>query len=170
MASPEVSAEYLKAGADYLRAVRELGMRPIMVGWGWETATSNWNLMVVTSIVEAGGPFALNRLLFKAYNVEATPKEISPFIVRVFAPEIVPPMTLLVGQNELKIARVQDKFGKEKNQGDWGKSIGEVSTTFMGLELRTKNMYHIPAQPKKGYHDRRHEWQMFKRNVERLAA
>jgi hypothetical protein len=45
--------------------------------------------VLVTSIVDAGGPLALNRLLFHAYNGKATPRQISPFIVRIISLEIV---------------------------------------------------------------------------------
>src|SRR5215475_7475296 len=90
MDSRPVPAKYLTAGQDYLDALVSLGLVPHFLGWGWERETKEWLLVLVTSIVDAGGPLALNRLLFRAYNAKATPKEISPFIVRVYSPEVVP--------------------------------------------------------------------------------
>ena len=55
----------------------------MFLGWGCEIPSKQWLLVMVTSIVDVGGPLALNKLLLKAYNAKATPKEISPFIVRV---------------------------------------------------------------------------------------
>jgi hypothetical protein len=66
-------------------ALVSLGLVPAFLGWGWETLEKQWLLVLVTSIIDAGGLLALNRLLFRAYNAEATPKEISPFIIRVFS-------------------------------------------------------------------------------------
>jgi hypothetical protein len=171
MASRQVSAEYLKAGEDYLAALQKLGMRPRFLGWGWELASERWQLVLVTSIVDAGGPLALNRLLFKAYNAEATPKEISPFIVRVFSPEIVPGDFYLLGEKNLKY-EIQEKNGKwRKPSFDDDHKIVNVEKDFFGLHLEMINAYqNLPHPKSSGYHERRSEWQRFKRNVEKLAA
>src|SRR5262245_48069179 len=90
MDSRPVPPQYLTAGQDYMDALVGLGLVPAFLGWGWDPLASQWLLVLVTCIVDAGGPLALNKLLFRAYNAKATPKEISPFIVRVFSPEIIP--------------------------------------------------------------------------------
>jgi hypothetical protein len=74
MVSRTVPAQYLMAGQDYLDALLSLGLIPAFLGWGWELSTGQWMLVLVTSIVDAGGPLALNKLLFRAYNAKATPK------------------------------------------------------------------------------------------------
>ena len=98
MASRPVSPKYLKAGADYLKGLRELGLNPNFLGWGWEIAAERWILVLVTSIIDAGGPLALNKRPFHAYNAEATPREISPFIVRVFSSAIIQDDFYLLGE------------------------------------------------------------------------
>ena len=176
MASRPVSPEYLTAGQDYLNALVALGLVPAFLGWGWDPNVSQWNLVLVTSIVDGGGPLALNRLLFRAYNAKATPKQISPFIVRVFSPELVPGGA---GSNfwilGSKDATVKGVPGKVKNpQALQPQKVINVQQTFMGLELEMINSYEtLPgavAKALSGYHAHRHDWQLFKKNVERLAA
>lgn len=172
MDSRPVPAEYLTAGKDYLDALVSLGLNPHFLGWGWEHSSKQWLLVLVTYIVEAGGPLALNQLLFRAYNAKATPKEISPFIVRVFSPEIIPsdfwPLGLGAGA---KINRVRRADGTEDN--NWQPvPVGNIQKTFLGVDLELVNSYGpLPAQPlHPKFMDRRKEWARFKRNVERLAA
>ena len=114
MDSRPVSPEYLKAGQDYLDALVSLGLTPHYLGWGWEQIAEKWVLVLITPIVDAGGPLELNKLLFRAYNAKATPKEISPFIVRVFSPAIVPSDFWLLGAGKSQTARrVKHADGRE---------------------------------------------------------
>jgi hypothetical protein len=177
MASRPVPAQYLNAGQDYLEALLSLGLTPAFLGWGWDTHASTWALVLVTSVVEAGGPLALNKLLFKAYNAGATPKEISPFIVRVFSPEVVLslPSRLssqfwILGE---KNATIQPVPGKSDPRARPTK-IENIQMTFMGLDLEMVNSYQTkPGAADRalaGFHRRRQDWQRFKKNVERLAA
>lgn len=166
MASGPVQTQYLKAGADYLDALRRLGLTPKFAGWGWDRVSEQWLLVLVTSIVDAGGPLELNRLLFRAYNAKATPQQISPFIVRIFSPEIVPDNLYLAGEKNLKIANVKDKGLREPSK------VENMQQTFLGIELQMINSYQNPRQGKKkpSYHERRKEWTRFRNSVERLAA
>jgi hypothetical protein len=174
MDSRPVPAQHLKAGQEYLDAMVSLGLIPAFLGWGWDPAASQWMLVLVTSNVDAGGPLALNRLLFRAYNAKATPKEISPFIVRIFSPEIIPAQSdfWLLGEKNLTVQGVP---GKVKNPRALElQKITNVQKQFMGLELETVNSYQtLPGAVHKalgGYHARHKDWQLFKRKVERLAA
>lgn len=165
MDSQPVSAEYVKAGEDYLAALRRLGLRPLFLGWGRELASGQWLLVMVTSIIDAGGPLELNRLLFKAYNAEATPREISPFIVRVYSPEVAPDTLYALGGKELKIVNNDELAAKV--------SISNIQFTFHDVVYEMINAYAIPHQKKPAkpkYHAALAEWQKFKRNVDRLAA
>jgi len=152
MDSQQVSSEYMKAGADYLAALKKLGLHPTFLGWGREVNTEQWVLVMVTSIIDAaGGPLALNTLLFKAYNAEATPRAISPFIVRVYSPD----------------AFASDLLRSRPT------SIANLTLTFHGIMYQMINTYALPSKGKRlkpNYHAKLNEWQKFKRNVERLAA
>ena len=164
MDSRPVPPEYMKAGSDYLEALRSLGLAPDFLGWGWETPASQWLLVLVTSIIDAGGPLALNRLLFQAYNAKATPKEISPFIVRVFSPEVIPDDFYLLGEHRLTI--VSATGDKEEP----GKIVENVQRVFLGTELEMINSYQNMPMRRLSYHQRRENWNRFRRNVEKLAA
>ena len=165
MASYPVSPEYLKAGEDYLAALKRLGLRPLFLGWGRELTSEQWLLVMVTSIIDAGGPLALNKLLFQAYNAEMTPKLISPFIVRVYSPEVAPDTLYALGGKEMKIVNNPKLEGKI--------DISNMTFTFHDVQFEMINAYAIPhhGKPAKpSYHAALNEWQKFKRNVEKLAA
>lgn len=171
MDSRPVPPQYLTAGKDYLDALVSLGLTPHFLGWGWERATEQWLLVLVTSIVDAGGPLALNRLLFRAYNAKATPKEISPFIVRIFSPEIIPSnMWYLGGGRNQAIRRVRHADGREDK--DWKPvPIENFQRTFWGIDLELVNSYQsLPRSKRQRFMDRRKEWNRFRGAVERLAA
>jgi hypothetical protein len=163
MAGRAVSARYLSAGAAYLAALRGLGLDPEFLGWGWELAARRWVLVPVTSIIDAGGPLALNRLLFRAYNAEVTPKDISPFMVRMFSPAIVESDFYLLNEKQPTIKAFDGKAGDTI-------VIDGLQRTFLGIEFEQANSYQILPDSKLRYDKGRQAWQKFKNNVERLAA
>jgi hypothetical protein len=174
MASRPVPAQHMTAGQEYLDALVKLGLTPAYLGWGWDLAANEWLLVLVTSILEAGGPLKLNQLLFKAYNAKATPQQISPFIVRVFSPEIIPRRSefWLLGEKNLTVQGVPGKVKDTKALTPV--KVENFQMTFMGLELEIVNSYQtLPGAIDRalaGYTRRSQDWQRFKRNVERLAA
>jgi hypothetical protein len=153
---------YMKSGQDYLSAIKKLGLHPIFFGWGREISTQQWLLGMVTSIIDAGGPLELNRLLFKAYNAEVTPKEVSPFIIRVYSPEIAPQtFRTLAGKN----LTVLDENLRDKI------SVTDMIFTFLDVEYQMINAYKIRV----GNFNQKQDskiiaWKRFKNNVEKLAA
>lgn len=167
MASRPVPADYLNAGGEYLAALRTLGLNPNFLGWGWDIAAGQWNLVLVTSIIDAGGPLALDKLLFRAYAADATPREISPFIVRVFSPEIVPDDFYLLGEKNLQISKVNGR-----DRPDLGRKlpVENIQRTFLGIELEMINSYQNRPIKRLKYHERRRQWEKFRANVEKLAA
>jgi hypothetical protein len=165
----------MKAGQDYLDSLRSLGLIPAYLGWGWDPTEEQWLLVLVTSIIEAGGPLSLNRLLFRAYNAKATPKEISPFIVRVFSPAVVAHAGgsdfWFLGEKNLTVSGVP---GKSNPNAPRSNKIENIQKKFMGLELEMLNSYQTSRgavdKALAGYHARHKDWQRFKTRVEKLAA
>ncbi|MBV9993496.1 MAG: hypothetical protein JOZ72_19645 [Alphaproteobacteria bacterium] len=166
MAGEELPTGYLEAGEEYLAAVQKLGLRPRLAGWGWEESSARWLLVLATSIYDAGGPFEMNELLFKAYNAGITPKQISPFIVRVFSPEILPAYALdaIPGEQEYT---AHDPMTKEET----ARFKGYITLDLYGTKVSALHLYHTKniAAPM-SYMERQREWQKFRKNVEKLAA
>jgi hypothetical protein len=183
MDSKPVSAEYLKAGQEYQDALIALGLIPYYLGWAWDNAGEEWNLALVTSVLDAGGPLRLNRLLFRAYNAKATPQTISPFIVRVLSPEVMPAeFWMMAYARNLTISHTGDRPDRPVKLEN-PIEIEDTRLEFLGLHFETSNGYEpkrpptfikdpqFPlAAPKVKFFDRRHEWEKFRDNVERLAA
>lgn len=109
------------------------------------------------------GLLAPNELLFKEYNAKATPKDISPFAVRVFSTEIVPDELYMLGSRDLIINR------KNSQQIEPIK-IQNMQRSFLGYELEMINSYQFLRHQKLRYHERRASWNRFKTAVEKLAA
>lgn len=169
MAREALPPQYLKAGEEYLEALQALGLDPEFLGWGQELDSRLWVLVLVTSVVEIGGPLTLNRLLFRAYTLNATPKEISPFIVRVFgsrtifAPGLVQVGAVRPGSKAHKVNKITKKpEGEPITVESFGQDVA-------GMHLESRDSYVIRPR-KRRYEQRVNEWTRFKHNVERLAA
>jgi len=160
----------MKAGEDYLDALNSLGLYPEFLGWAIDRITEDWLLVMVTSVIEIGGPLELNRLLFRAYNLKATPQEISPFIVRVYGPKTaVAPILKTFDPSRIGQAKIHKVDPLTKLQvGDPVdiKSIGQDIT-----DLHIESEYNYPIRDRKrSYEARSREWKKFRQNVARLAA
>jgi hypothetical protein len=170
MASEALPAQYMKAGREYLDALVKLGLHPEFLGWGQQHHTRQWMLVLVTSTVEIGGPLAMNELLFKAYNMNATPKEISPFIVRVFgsktliAPELKSLNQMRPGM--LTVQKIDEHTGKPTGKVTPIESYGR---DFGDIHIESRDVY-VVAPRRQSHEKRTQEWLRFKDNVERLAA
>lgn len=80
----------LKAGREYLTALRKLGFNPDALLWagvGGVAAEGAMELLIVTTWADNIGPKAIYDLLFEAYDASATPKEVDPFVVSLFSPQ-----------------------------------------------------------------------------------
>ncbi len=170
MASDTLPPKYIEAGEAYLSAVHSLGLYPEFLGWGQDLASRDWLLVMVTGIVEVGGPLALNRLLFNAYNLHATPKEISPFIVRIFGSR-----TLLAAEfTKMNSFRRGEVFIKDVERAGKKIDISKVKVESMaqdiaGIHIESQNAYLLDKR-RRGYEQKTREWIKFKHNVEKLAA
>lgn len=86
MAQNTLAVEKHQAGAEYLAALRSLGMDPEALFWARDTVVDEDVLILVTSLFDFAGPLELSELLFRAYNLAATPREVDPFILRLHSP------------------------------------------------------------------------------------
>ncbi len=83
----------LKAGREYAAALKRLGFTPDALLWAHVGAEdkgasgAEMELLIVSSWVDQVGPKAIYDLLFEAYDLSATPKEIDPFVVSLFSPK-----------------------------------------------------------------------------------
>lgn len=87
MAQDALSEERWTAGADYLAALRQLGLEPEGLLWAFHEARREMALVLVTSLVERIGPKDLYEVLFEAYEKAGTPRSIDPWIVVAFGPD-----------------------------------------------------------------------------------
>lgn len=174
MDSRPVPVEHLTAGQEYMDALVALGLIPAFLGWAWDPLEKQWLLVLVTSIVDAGGPLALNKLLFRAYNAKATPKQISPFIVRIFSPELIGEKSSFWNLLDAKGWSITSNEQPAMSADGRPLEVTNVIDVYMGLVFESINCYKtLPGAVKKafaGYHARHHEWQLFRRRVEALAA
>lgn len=77
----------LAAGREYLAALQKLGFQPDAAAWATVGADRRrFELLIVTSWVDAVGPLPIYDLLFEAFDNRATPAEIDPFNVSLFSP------------------------------------------------------------------------------------
>jgi hypothetical protein len=83
----ELDAGYWQAGQDYLDALKKLGLDPEALLWAYDEVIESWVLILVTPVYDIAGSLTFAKTLFKAYNLAATPKEISPFILRLHSPD-----------------------------------------------------------------------------------
>ena len=178
MVSRPVPTQYLTAGQDYLDALVRLGLDPAFLGWAWDVVGSEWRLVLVTSIVESGGPLAINRLLFRAYNAEATPKTISPFVVRVLSHRIIPggkkSKLWFLGQAGV----LNNPEGAETSDEFYINSAGQKAVNFqfhfLGMDFESRNSlltkWEAVDRAFAAPVERQRQWERFKRNVEKLAA
>ena len=62
-------------------------MDPEALFWAKDTVVGEDVLILVTSLFDFAGPLDLSELLFRAYNLAATPREVDPFILRLHSPQ-----------------------------------------------------------------------------------
>jgi hypothetical protein len=153
-------ADYLKAGADYLAALRKLGLDPEGLLWAYDRTISEFALVLITSQFDHVGPTEIYRSLTAAYNLAATPSEISPFIVRLHSPKqaIVTELRRAYGW-DVRVDSLDDKFTPVIQ---YSMDVGDLNFAIDWVyQIRDRKL--APAE-------RARRWQRFQRNVEALAA
>lgn len=176
----KLSRERLEAGADFLDALRKLGLDPEGLLWAYDTSMEEFVVVLVTSFYDQVGPLAINRLLFKAYNIAATPKSISPFIVQLHSPndDVSVFLADFVRNAKGKILQMRDS-GRPERVSSWelGKpivshpdfAIRGIGVPGTDLCLLGDGFYAWKEKPPSPA-ARVGLWTNFVRNVEALAA
>jgi hypothetical protein len=163
MATPELDLALQRAGRDYLGALTRLGLEPDALFWAWDESVGGFVLVLATDFFDFKGPLEVSRLLFKAYNLAATPREIDPFIIRLHSSDqpIVDWLTRLVSG----VAVVLDEHNKELKRSNL------TGGTSGGLRVSRDWVYRLPTRthPRKPA-DLSRRWERLQRNVDRLAA
>lgn len=153
------------AGAEYLNAVRALGLRPDALFWSFDEIEGRFVLILVTEMLDFKGPLAISELLFQAYNASATPKAVDPFVVRLHSPDQA-------------IIRRFDGF-KDPSRIGFRPPLGgepvDPGVTVLGVQVggvrfRAAWVYHFALPPPRKPADLSRRWRQFALNVGRLAA
>ena len=148
-------ADHLRAGAEYLSALRELGLEPDGLLWAWDDTISEFAFVLVTSQLDHVGPLGIYRLLTLAYNVSATPQEISPFVVRLHSPK------QLIFQRIHKALNLHIRI----EPGE----IFQIGSKAGDLSFKSEWIYVLqPRRMRPAERVRR--WNRFRERAERLAA
>lgn len=147
----------LKAGREYLLALRKLGFEPNAMLWagvGGDPTSERMELLIVTSWADNIGPKAIYDLLFEAYDASATPKEVDPFSVTLFSPhtsvakDLYDAMRTLKAQPNRKeihpmiVLGMMDYF----TTTDWIISFKKVSSTQFNDARRFMSFQHNVAK------------------------
>lgn len=150
---------FRQAGQEYLEALKKLGLDPEGLLWAYDHIIEKMVLILITPIYDIAGSLTLRRTLIKAYNLAATPKEITPFIVRLHSPDqtIVGALSDLL--NVMKLATQNNpNLNVEKD-----KSFG-----FLGEFLTQQNFIYKFEIKKKNRETQMRQWKRFNDNIEKL--
>ena len=176
MAAENPAVIHMEAGAAYLAALRKLGLDPECLLWAEDEVVGQTVLVLVTTQFDRVGPLEVSKLLFKAYNLAGTPKEISPFILRLHSPEqaLIQEMDrarlgdLVNRRLSVRVAPIMEA-GRLPPLAEAGPA--EINIAAGGMKFRLDWVYkwQIPAK-KANAVDLRRRWQKFAQNVDKLAA
>ncbi len=162
MAPRYLEMKFWKAGQDYLAAVERLGLRLRCLFWADDLALGTKVLVLVTEAIDIAGPLALSQLLFKAYNNEATPQEINPFIVRLHSPQ----QAII---REIGKIWPFDVSMRNAEGEDITEKMLKADITAGSLKLDPSWVYRFDKEVAPTV-DAGRQWRRFARNVEKLAA
>ena len=153
----------VEAGEDFDKALVNLGLRAEGLLWAWDKTIEHFVLVMITEHFDHVGPLAIQKTLFAAYDASATPREISPFIVRLHSPKQTIISNMPMGQ-----VLTEDKI-----------PMPEVGLTINAADLTYHSfwVYRWPgfkgAKPgwkRREPTARNREWRRFTDNVQKLAA
>ena len=169
MATPELPVGYFDEGRAYLDAVETLGLRPNAFFWAFDSVTNGFVLVLITEAFDAVGPLALSEILFKAYNAQATPRAIDPFIIRlhstqhqiVYEMDRILPFSMHFRPDD-SVMKGEEEVAK----------LGRAVATIGGLEIDGEWVYVFdkPLTKKHSTTDVLRRWHRFERTINKMAA
>lgn len=161
----------MRAGEDYLAALRKLGIEPEALFWAIDHARETPVLMLVSRYFDAVGPLAIQTALFKAYNAAVTPKEIDPFIVRLHSPNhrMIRDLESWLSHDGLTLA-MEWPDGTKRNWDLYDPNEKETSLVYRNeIETAVRYVYKFALDSRRGV-DFIARWRGIERTVEKLAA
>lgn len=162
-AEDALDAQRVQAGKEYLDALHRLGLEPDVLCWVYDAIESEIELAIVTSMAERIESLEIYRLLFRAYEAAATPREIDPFIVSIYGPNSSFGITL---RESISNLTTDGAFSSLENTKRFVFSIeGPARSKF----VLARGVYTRKELRKSAAEDLR-RWGRFKRNVEAVAA
>jgi len=181
VAEPHLSERSIAAGRDFMAALETLGLRPEGLFWAHDQTIDEQVLVLVTAMFDHAGPLRVNEKLLRAFNLAATPREISPFIVRLHSPTEDIAAELSEFADFYRKNAIQFKVGEHGDvEGTWSlndptaSSFGRLSIERIGIPntdllLYLRGFYKMDLQ-KKSPEQRLREWSRFSSRVDALAA
>lgn len=160
-----VTQEHIGAGAEYLRALRHLGLDPDGLLWAEDKSVGHVVLVLITSLFDHAGPYEISKHLLAAYNRAATPRSISPFVVRLHSPDQIAARRLAQSID------YQIRLIGHDLEGRPMAAPHEITIISGDLSFKREWIYKfkLPSKaPKSTELSRR--WHRFERNIDRLAA
>lgn len=160
----------LKAGSDYLSALISLGLEPDGLFWAFEKAESRWVLALVTNYFDVAGPLNLSEVLFKAYRAAATPREIDPFMVRMFSPKqaFIRDISAFLANTRITV-RDWDEESNSFGQKYLAQERADVAFGNESYEVPINVVYRL-KDPRRDKVDLARKWAGIERRVKALAA
>jgi hypothetical protein len=164
--TPQLKVKYGQAGWEFLASLQNLGLDPQALFWAYDKVINDFVLVLITDFFDDQGPYEISKLLFRAYNVAATPKLIDPFMVRLHSPH----QAFSQAIKERLFSRSFRKLDKTTMQ-PIGPSTDIKSVNWQGMIVSKDWVYVVrPTQHKRSVESRIRRWSKFKTTVERLAA
>ncbi|MFG1265923.1 hypothetical protein [Xanthobacter aminoxidans] len=166
----EIDEKSLMAGQEYLIALKRLGLDPEALFWALDLIDDTWVLCLVTSYFDYAGPLRLSELIFKAYEASATPKEIDPFIIRLFgwkqklASEIIDYMK----NTQIKVRDYDEDTGTYGPEY-LAQEKAEITMTLHNLAVPLNKIY-VLREKGQNTVDVARKWRGITERVDRLAA
>jgi hypothetical protein len=163
VADEALPAGYIEAGTAYLEALRNLRFEPDGLLWARDKTIDQFVLLLVTRHFDYAGPLEIFRLLTRAYNLSATPKEISPFIIRLHSPDQAIIRNMLIIDAHMP-------SGERSMTMTASGAIVDIKYINIWVYKWPPTVHTKKKGPKQSAVARTREFRRFKESVERLAA